>query len=82
MAKFKYRARDGRGELVTVEDDAAVVKVLSITLPKLGYVVAGMVSTGEEAIEHMERERPDLAMMDIRLEGRMDGIKTAQIAQD
>tara|TARA_B100002003_G_C14027657_1_gene495435 strand:+ start:282 stop:743 length:462 start_codon:yes stop_codon:yes gene_type:complete len=68
--------------ILVVEDDAAAANVLSITLPKLGYVVAGTVSTGEAAIEHMKRERPDLAMMDIRLEGRMDGIKTAQIAQD
>jgi len=30
----------------------------------------------------MEKDRPDLAMMDIRLEGRMDGIKTAQVARD
>ncbi len=68
--------------ILVVEDDAAVVKVLSVTLPNLGYVVAGIVSTGEAAIEHMERERPDLAMMDIRLEGRMDGIKAAQVARD
>ena len=68
--------------ILVVEDDADVAKVLSITLPNLGYVVAGIVSTGEAAIEHMERERPDLAMMDIRLEGRMDGIKTAQVARD
>jgi len=68
--------------ILVVEDDAAVTKVLSVTLPKLGYVVAGVVSTGEAAIEHMEKDRPDLAMMDIRLEGRMDGIKTAQVARD
>ena len=68
--------------ILVVEDDAAVAKVLSITLPNLGYVVAGIVSTGEAAIEHMQRERPDLAMMDIRLEGHMDGIKAAQVARD
>ena len=68
--------------ILVVEDDAAVTKVLSVTLPKLGYVVAVVVSTGEAAIEHMEKDRPDLAMMDIRLEGRMDGIKTAQVARD
>ncbi len=68
--------------ILVVEDDDAVTKVLSVTLPKLGYVVAGVVSTGEAAIEHMEKDRPDLAMMDIRLEGRMDGIKTAQVARD
>ena len=68
--------------ILVVEDDTAVTAVLSVTLPKLGYVVAGIVSTGEAAIEHIERERPDLAMMDIRLEGRMDGIKTAQVIRD
>ena len=68
--------------ILVVEDDEAVAKVLSMTLPNLGYVVAGIVSTGEAAIEHMERERPDLAMMDIRLKGRMDGIKAAQVARD
>ena len=68
--------------ILVVEDDTAVTEVLSVTLPNLGYIVAGIVSTGEAAIAHMETERPDLAMMDIRLEGRMDGIKTAQVARD
>ena len=82
-ADINLSSADGKApRILVVEDDAAVTTVLSITLPKLGYIVAGMVSTGEAAIEHMQRERPDLAMMDIRLEGRMDGIKTAQIARD
>ena len=68
--------------ILVVEDDPTVTAVLSVTLPKLGYIVAGTLSTGEEAIEHMQRDRPDLAMMDIRLKGRMDGIKTAQVARD
>jgi len=68
--------------ILVVEDDEVAARVLSITLPTLGYVVAGTVSTGEAAIEHMKRDCPDLAMMDIRLEGGMDGIKTAQIARD
>ena len=39
--------------------------------------MVGAVTTGEDALEVAERARPDLAVMDIRLAGTLDGIDTA-----
>ncbi|MFW5783946.1 MAG: PAS domain S-box protein, partial [Spirochaetota bacterium] len=46
-------------------------------LEQLGYEVAGRTSTGESAIRLVDSVLPDLVLMDIKLEGRMDGIEAA-----
>jgi PAS domain S-box-containing protein len=47
-------------------------------LKRLGYNVVGMAATGEEAVGEIARTHPDLVLMDIRLQGDMDGIQTAE----
>lgn len=49
---------------------------ISLQLSKLGYEVTGIVSRGEEAISHVEQNRPDVVLMDIQLKGDLDGIDT------
>jgi PAS domain S-box-containing protein len=46
-------------------------------LTKCDYSIAGMVTTGEEAIEMAGRSKPDLVLMDVELAGEMDGIEAA-----
>ena len=43
-------------------------------LRKLGYLVVATTGTGEEAVRLATEHRPDLVLMDIRLQGSMDGI--------
>lgn len=64
--------------ILVVEDERIVALDLVATLKGLGYVVAASVGSGEAAIEHAIRLRPDLVLMDIRLTGEMDGIQAAQ----
>jgi PAS domain S-box-containing protein len=64
--------------ILVVEDEGIVALDLAATLQELGYVVAASVGSGEAAIEHAIRLRPDLVLMDIRLTGAMDGIQAAQ----
>ena len=40
-------------------------------------MVTTVVSNGEDALVQAERDMPDLVLMDIKLEGEMDGIDTA-----
>jgi PAS domain S-box-containing protein len=61
-----------------VEDDFVIAKVLAESLQELGYQVAGIVSTGEEAVERAAKVHPDLVLMDIRLKGEMDGIEAGE----
>jgi signal transduction histidine kinase len=44
----------------------------------LGYIVTGIAFSGEESIRMAEQERPDLVLMDIKLEGEMDGVEAAR----
>ncbi len=64
--------------LLIVEDERVVARDLKACLEGLGYDVVGLVTSGEAAIAQAHDLRPDLIMMDIRLEGAMDGITAAQ----
>src|SRR5262249_30231022 len=70
-----------RARLLIVEDDAAQAIDLEDQLRSLGYDVLASVSTGEEALL-VARELPDLALVDIRLGGTLDGIETAGVLSD
>ncbi len=71
--------------ILVVEDERIVSLDIQGALTRLGYGLAGLVSTGEEAVETALRQRPDLVLMDIRLAGEMDGTEAAALigeAQD
>jgi PAS domain S-box-containing protein len=60
-----------------VEDERITALALSNTLSRLGYEIAGAHSSGEAALRHIAERPPDLVLMDIHLEGAIDGIETA-----
>lgn len=63
--------------LLIVEDEPIVTMDLQLRLTQLGYKVAGIAANGEHALTLAEQVRPDLVLMDIHLQGPMDGIDTA-----
>ncbi|MCB1230847.1 MAG: response regulator [Verrucomicrobiae bacterium] len=63
--------------VLIVEDDRIVASDLRSTLERLGHTVSGPAQTGEAALALAEKRRPDLALVDIRLSGGMDGIALA-----
>jgi CheY-like chemotaxis protein len=67
--------------ILIVEDEMIVVMELRARLKDSGYAVAAVATSGKEAIEKAIQTRPDLVLMDIRLKGEMNGIKTAQEIQ-
>ncbi|MEI7433116.1 MAG: response regulator [Methanomicrobiales archaeon] len=64
--------------VLIVEDDFIVAKVIEKNLIDLGYAVVGLVATGDEAIAKVGSERPNLVLMDIQLQGDMDGISASE----
>ncbi|HEX3036850.1 MAG TPA: response regulator [Thermodesulfobacteriota bacterium] len=64
--------------ILIVEDEGLVARNIRNRLKKLGYEVAALVSSGEEAICKVEEMQPDLVLMDIVLEGDMDGVEAAK----
>jgi diguanylate cyclase (GGDEF)-like protein/PAS domain S-box-containing protein len=65
--------------ILVVEDDMIVALDVAGTLRDLGYRVAAIAPTGEQALERAAAERVDLVLMDIRLAGDLDGIETAAV---
>jgi len=64
-------------QILVVEDDNAVATNLRHELTDLGYEVPATASSAEEALRLAEAAQPDLVLMDIVLNGRMDGIETS-----
>jgi len=67
-----------RYRVMIVEDDALVGLGIRLTLGELGYEVVGIAASEPEAVSLAANSRPDLALMDIRLRGPVDGIDTAR----
>ena len=61
-----------------VEDETLIAEELRERLSRLGFTVIAAVGSGEEGIEIATRERPDLVLMDIRLNGDKDGVQAAK----
>jgi PAS domain S-box-containing protein len=64
--------------ILIVEDSSIVAFHLQKTLEREGYRVVGTEPSGEAALLLVEKNKPDLVLMDIMLNGRMDGIETAR----
>jgi signal transduction histidine kinase len=63
--------------ILVVEDEAIVARDIASQVQALGYEAAGIAANAEQAIQMAERERPNLVLMDIQLNGAVDGIAAA-----
>jgi len=66
-------------KILIVEDTSFYGKLINNALQNLGYNVLEIVATGEEAINKATELNPDLILMDIILQGKIDGIEAAAI---
>jgi two-component system, response regulator PdtaR len=66
-------------KLLVVEDDPHVGTVLEARLKTFGYDVCGIARTGTAAVRNALDHRPELILMDILLEGDMNGIEAAEL---
>lgn len=60
--------------VLIVEDESVIALDLQIMLQLEDYKVFEPLSTGEDAIAKIEELKPDLIVMDIILQGEIDGI--------
>jgi two-component system, response regulator PdtaR len=68
-----------KSKILIVEDDSMLCTVFEMFIDELGYQHCGTVASGEAALKHIDSNKPDLILMDIHLEGEIDGIETAKI---
>jgi len=71
------RPRLRPASIVVVEDERIVALDLSQRLGEMGYRVLRTVARGEDALQAVSTLRPDLVLMDINIEGAIDGIEAA-----
>jgi PAS domain S-box-containing protein len=63
--------------ILIVEDETLVAKDMKVRLERAGWHVVGLASSGESALRLARETEPELVLMDIELQGSMDGIETA-----
>jgi CheY-like chemotaxis protein len=64
--------------ILLVEDEALVGIEIKNTLQRLGYTRTDLVKSGEGVLEEVQEHPPDLILMDVNLDGTLDGIEATQ----
>jgi len=70
------------GKILIVEDESIVALDLRQKLEQFGLEVVGQAASADEALTMVEGAQPDLALMDINIQGSIDGIQTARMLRD
>src|SRR5687768_10766803 len=78
MKKIEQVKSVKKVRILVVEDERIVSMDIQRRLKALGYEVVGAAVSGEEAIEKAGIHRPNLVLMDIMLDGQLDGIAAAE----
>lgn len=65
-------------KILIVEDDMIIAADISMQLTQMGYEITGILPRGEDALDNVAQNKPDIVLMDINLKGEMDGVQTAQ----
>lgn len=65
-----------------VEDEVIIADHLQSLLTGLGYEVAAPAASFQEAIAMIEKETPDILLLDIQLKGKRDGIDLALLVKE
>ncbi|HXV25252.1 MAG TPA: response regulator [Alphaproteobacteria bacterium] len=63
--------------ILIVEDDPLFATSMSELLEGAGHTVLGIADTGASALQQAARHQPDLALVDIKLKNKGDGVRTA-----
>ena len=68
----------GKKKILIVEDEGVVALQIKSVLENLGYEVIDILSSGEETLAKIKQLCPDLVLMDIRLDGEINGIEATR----
>lgn len=68
-------------KILIVEDERIVAMDLKNRLTKLGYRITGLAADSNKALTLINQDPPEIILMDIRIQGSLDGIETAALLQ-
>jgi CheY-like chemotaxis protein len=69
-------------KIMIVEDEAILALELKMILTQRGFTITSIASSGKKAILNADKDHPDLILMDISLNGAMNGIEAASIIRE
>ncbi len=69
-------------KILIVEDDKMLCTIFEMFIKELSHEMVGVAQTGKEAISQCEVAKPEVILMDIHLDGELNGIETAKIIQE
>jgi len=64
--------------VLIVEDELLIAEYFKVVVEHLGYGVAGIAATAEEAVHLARTKGPSIVFMDVRLAGAKDGVDAAK----
>jgi CheY-like chemotaxis protein len=68
--------------ILIVEDEFLIFEDIKNKIDRLGHTVVAHATTGEAAIEHAVKTKPEIVLMDVRLSGPMNGIEAARLIRE
>ena len=71
-----------KSRIFIIEDDAIEAMDIKINLESMGYEVTGVAGSGEEALQKLSENKPDIVLVDIIIKGSMNGVELAQKIKD
>jgi len=69
-------------KVLIVEDEPTIAQEIAFNLEDHGYDVIGIANSAEKALSYIETEMPDVAMLDISINGMKNGIELAEIIRE
>ncbi|WP_281951268.1 response regulator [Nitrosophilus kaiyonis] len=70
------------GKILIVEDESLVAMEIESALKKSNFDTCAVVDSGEEALDIVSKCQPDLILMDIYLDGQINGIEACKKIKD
>ena len=68
-----------KAKILVVEDEPLIADDIEAGLVDNGYEVSAIVDNANDAIAAIKKNKPDLALLDIKIEGSIDGVMLAEI---
>lgn len=68
--------------IVVVEDDAVISMMIRMHLEEAGHDVMEVFHSGELVAAYVKKHKPDLVLLDIQIEGKLDGIDVGAILKE
>lgn len=67
-----------KGSILIVEDEPLIADDLAATLESQGYHITAILDEAVDVFQHLENNKPNLALLDVKIAGNVDGIQIAE----